>query len=119
MREITLLVGNKIRSVRELQGVSQEFLSTKLGISQAMLSKIENNESKISIEKLQLVSDILGVDINTIVNFDKSVIFNSCSQSGNNNNYTINSIEILENLYREIIEEKNERIRILEKLSKS
>jgi transcriptional regulator with XRE-family HTH domain len=37
-------IGEKIRQIRDLKGLSQEYISGKLGISQRAYSKIERNE---------------------------------------------------------------------------
>jgi transcriptional regulator with XRE-family HTH domain len=71
MEEVKLLVGYKIRAVRDVQGISQDYLASKLGVSQSTMSKIENDEMAVNFEKLYEISQILGVDINNALNFDK------------------------------------------------
>lgn len=41
---------NKIKEIREARGISQAQLSDKTGISQQMISKIENQGSRITVE---------------------------------------------------------------------
>lgn len=43
-------VGSKIRKIRGLKGVSQEYLASKLGISQAAIVKIENDEIEMTLD---------------------------------------------------------------------
>lgn len=118
MDEVKLLLGYKIRAVRDMQGISQDYLASKLGISQSTMSKIENDEMAVNFEKLHEISQILGVDINNVLNFDKSVVFNSCSQSGLHNHYTFTS-EDIKQVYSQLLEEKNKRIELLERLLES
>lgn len=115
MEEVKLLLGYKIRAVRDMQGVSQEYLASKLGISQSTMSKIENDEMPVTLEKLFEISQVLDLDINKIINFDKSVIFNSCSQSGLHNHYTFTS-EDVKQVYSQLLDEKDKRIQLLEEL---
>lgn len=113
-----LVIGHKVRAIREMQGVSQEFLAEKLKLSQTSLSKIENGEMKIDFERLCEIAEILDVDINTIINFDKSVVFNSCNQSGYINNNNIHPLEHIASIYEKLISEKDDRIKFLEGLVK-
>jgi transcriptional regulator with XRE-family HTH domain len=43
MEEATLHIGRKISKIRELRGMKQEYLAAELGISQQMVSKIEQS----------------------------------------------------------------------------
>lgn len=111
-----LVVGHKIRAVREMQGITQDFLADKLALSQTALSKIENGELKVEFDRVCQIAEILDVDVNTIINFDKSVVFNSCSQSGYINTNNITTSDVMESLYEKLIHEKDERIKFLESL---
>lgn len=55
------MYGEKIRTIRELRGYSQEYVAGKLGIAQNTYSKIETNQAKLSAEMLQKLSKELGV----------------------------------------------------------
>ena len=115
MIDTKLVVGHKIR---EMQGITQEFLADKLELSQTALSRVENGELKIDFDRLCQIAEILEVDVNTIINFDKSVIFTSCTQSGYINTNHINPSDKIESLYEKLLQEKNERIQFLEGLLK-
>ena len=45
-------IGLKIRQLRELRGFSQEYMASKLSLSQRQYSKIERNEAKIDWNKI-------------------------------------------------------------------
>lgn len=105
-------VGNKIMKIRELKGYSQEYLSSKLGISQTALSKIESMiTKKIDDSKFKDIAMALGVKEDDILNFNESMIFYNCSQSGQiktiNNNP---SLEKVQELYERIINQQKEEI---------
>lgn len=81
-------VGTNIRKIRELRGFSQEYISQQLEISQRQLSRIENNETDISISKLEAISTVLNVTITQLLGFDEKFIFQNCENAfGNNQNY--------------------------------
>jgi len=56
-------IGFHIKRIREQKGYSQEFMSKQLNISQATYARMESQEIKISIDRLQKIADILEVDI--------------------------------------------------------
>lgn len=117
-----LAVGHKIRSIRIIKDVSQDYVAEKLGISQPAYSKIESNETKLPYNKVEEIASILGVDVDEMLNFDKSNIFNNCNQSGTfsgvNNTFTFTG-EDLKDVYEKLLEEKEKRIQLLEELLKS
>lgn len=43
-----MMIGEKLRKIRTIEGFSQEYVSEKLNISQAAYSDIENNKTKIT-----------------------------------------------------------------------
>jgi len=59
--QIRSVVAN-IRQVRELRNYTQEYVAMKLGISQNSYSKIELAYTKITVEKLIQIAEILQVD---------------------------------------------------------
>jgi len=80
----------KIKQIRELKNISQEFIATQLGISTRAYSKIETGETQLSIKRLNEISSILEVPPLEILGFDEKQIFNHCKQEGNigiNHNY--------------------------------
>jgi transcriptional regulator with XRE-family HTH domain len=110
MDENKLIIGHKIRSIRELKGFSQEYISSKINISQNALSKIERGEIKLSFEKSCELAKILETDINTLINFEPGNVFNNCTQSGVLNSYNFTD----KSLFEELLETKNKLIKELE-----
>lgn len=106
----------KIRKVREIKNFSQKYMADKLSVSQSHYSDIENCKTEISEEKLEDIARILEVDSDTIRNFNDQVVFNACSQSGYYNVNNIHPFEKTEELYKEIIKEKDEQIALLKNL---
>jgi len=65
-------VAANIRKIREYRNYTQEYLAAKLSISQNAYSKIELGYTRITVERLFHVADILGVDPVEIINNDQS-----------------------------------------------
>jgi transcriptional regulator with XRE-family HTH domain len=73
------MIGHKIKNIRELKNLTQEYMAEKLDISQAAYSKLEKGEIKISDEKLVQISNVLEVRPDDIKSFDSQKYFNSVS----------------------------------------
>ena len=73
----------KIKQIRELKNVSQEFVANQLGLSIRAYSKIETGETQLTINRLNEISKALGVDPIEILGFDDKQVFNNCKQEGN------------------------------------
>jgi transcriptional regulator with XRE-family HTH domain len=50
-KRVTVSVGESVRIIRELQGLSQNELAQRTGISQATISGIENDRVKLGVER--------------------------------------------------------------------
>jgi len=55
-------VALNIRKIREYRNYTQEYLAMKLGISQNAYSKIELGYTRITLERLIQISEILNVE---------------------------------------------------------
>jgi transcriptional regulator with XRE-family HTH domain len=113
-------VGDSIKKLRELKNFTQQHMATELDLSVSGYGKIERDETDISINKLERIAGILGVDMNTILNFDERHIFNF------NNNQTANGIvqnqynvknELMERLVAKYEEENKYLKNLIEKLT--
>jgi len=57
-----MTIGEKIKLCRVEKGISQKELATCIGVDVSFICKVEKNEKKLSLEKLELVSSILNLD---------------------------------------------------------
>ena len=57
-------MGEKIRQLREKSKISQKQIAEHLGVDQSMVSKIENNERKPSLELIEKISLLFGCSSN-------------------------------------------------------
>ncbi len=58
-RRVAVSVGESVRIVRELQGLSQNDLAQRTGIPQASLSAIENNRVRLGVERAKVLGRAL------------------------------------------------------------
>ncbi|SDT68652.1 Helix-turn-helix domain-containing protein [Mucilaginibacter mallensis] len=86
-----LSLGQKVERIRMFRGIKQEYLASKLGISQSQVSKIEQQD-EIEENLLKQIAEILGVTPEAIKNFDEERITYNI-----NNYYDIHDIEIKDN----------------------
>ncbi len=75
---------NKIRMLREGIGLSQDYVAEKLNITQQAYSKMEKNPQNATLERLQQLSEVLGVKINSIIGDDDMYIQQNFHQQGGN-----------------------------------
>lgn len=79
-------VGMNIRKLRELRNYTQTHVSEKLNMSLSGYSKIERDETEISITRLEQIAEALETDIKTILSFDQDKIFNIQQYHADNGN---------------------------------
>jgi transcriptional regulator with XRE-family HTH domain len=105
-------VSERLKKIRLENNISQDFLAKKLGYTQKAYSKIENNETKLNVDVLQRISEILNVPIEYFFNNSQQLILNDFSNrtGGDNVIYENNITEKMEELFMEIIKSKDEVI---------
>lgn len=59
-KRIEVSVGESVRIIRELQGLSQNQLSELTGIPQSTLSAIENDRVKLGVERAKVLARALN-----------------------------------------------------------
>ncbi len=60
-------LGQRIRTLREGQGVSQRRLALMIGLGQTYLSDVENGRRNIGFENLCKIADGLGVEVGELL----------------------------------------------------
>lgn len=114
-------IGPKIRKLRQIKGFSQKMFAAELNISQQAVSKIENSDL-INEETLHKVSDILGVSVETITNFDEETAFTNIIEKNEVinqrcdvvNNY--NTSDKITELYERLLESEKDKNKVLEQM---
>jgi transcriptional regulator with XRE-family HTH domain len=77
-------LGVKIKKVRELKNLTQEYVAEQVGMTTSGYSRIERGEVKISLDRLQQVAMVLGVQPNDLTNFDENVFFTNYGTANDN-----------------------------------
>lgn len=62
-RDILVLYGNKVRSERMKQGLSQEQLASKAGVHRTYIGMIERAEKNITLDNINKISKALKINI--------------------------------------------------------
>jgi len=110
--------GQKLRILREFRNYSQAHIACKLGISQNAYSRIENNQTKLTAERLQKLADVLGVPPEELLSDKDPVIHFSCTRyetaSGGEEERYQKLIENTRQHFTQVICSKDERIAYLE-----
>jgi transcriptional regulator with XRE-family HTH domain len=115
-----ILLGEKIKKVRNFKGFSQQMMAEKMNISQRAYSSIENDETKIDLERLSQISTALEIDPIELLTFDEKMVFNNCTQSGNMYSPVFNNgSEIERELYEKHIKRLEEEVAFLRSILKT
>ena len=69
----------RIKDLRNQKGLSHEYVAFKLKISQAAYCKIEKNYTKITVERLFQIAEILETNVSELL------LTNSCTVTQTNN----------------------------------
>ena len=107
-------IEEKIRNIRELKNLTQEYVAERLGMTQAGYSKIESGVTKLSYSKIENISKILEVEVEELLAFDSQKYFNSFNNVKGSNNGSV-TIKVEDSDVKNLYEDK---IMLLEKLLK-
>jgi transcriptional regulator with XRE-family HTH domain len=109
-------LGENIRKIRELKGFSQQNLADEIKVDQKTISRIEKGDLSPKFDTLIAISKVLSVTLSQLLSFNESLIFNNYNQyqqGGNYNAYINTEIEKIEELYKQLLREKDEVIALL------
>ncbi|MES2266818.1 MAG: helix-turn-helix transcriptional regulator [Bacteroidota bacterium] len=117
-----LSLGQKVERIRMFRGFKQEYLASKLGVSQQTVSKIEQQE-EIEEDLLRQIAEALGVTPEVIRNFDEDKItyvinhqyniYNNEIKDNATNNFVFNPIEKIAELYERLLKTEREKNELL------
>ena len=99
------LLGYKIRKMRELKGYKQKHMADGLGIDATSYGDIESGKTKITVERLKKIADLLESTPQAIENFDDQAILSiHNNQHGGNAGYNVTQNFSLEELAKVLTE---------------
>jgi transcriptional regulator with XRE-family HTH domain len=111
------MTGHKLRLLREFRNYSQEYIAEKLGITQNAYSRIENNQTRLTADRLEKLSIILGITLMELLSEKEPVICFSETPAAPQPEKDEHWKEMIENtrqLYGQIVCGKDEKIAHLE-----
>ncbi len=95
-------------------------MATELDLSVSGYGKIERDETDVSLNKLERIAEVLGVDLNTILSFDqRNILHFTQNQSANGivqNQYNVQN-ELMERLIAKYEEENKYLKALVERLT--
>ncbi len=113
-----LHTGHKVRKVRELKGITQDYVAKALGVKQNTYSRMETGQIKIQEEQLDKIAAALDVEKEEIEAFDDKLAFTNCTQTATviGVNHILNNhfSEELKQVYEDLLAAKEKIIAQLE-----
>ena len=70
-----IMIGKKIKRIREIKGFTQSEIAAKLFISQRAYSDLESGKTKIDIDRLSMIAKIFNVSTIDLLKFNENKIF--------------------------------------------
>ena len=101
-------IASNIKRIREKKGYSQEYMAAQLNTTQATYARMESQKTKLKIDWLQSIANILDTDVSSLLDSSKLIIQNQTNSDGAYGNGYI------ENLYLENKESTKKIIQTLE-----
>ncbi|MDT8412524.1 MAG: helix-turn-helix transcriptional regulator [Vicingaceae bacterium] len=88
-------IGKKIKQLRELRNFTQTHVAKELNMSLSGYSKIERDETDVTINKLNSIAKILDTDVGTILSFDSKQVFNQYNNQAATANGVVQNQQII------------------------
>ncbi len=112
------MTGQKLRLLREYRNYSQVYIADQLGITQNAYSRIENNQTRLTADRLGKLAVILNVSLLELLSEKEPVIQFSESPAPDvpsvKDEHWKEMIESTRQLYGQVISSKDEKIANLE-----
>ncbi|MBW6484458.1 MAG: helix-turn-helix domain-containing protein [Vicingaceae bacterium] len=88
-------IGKKIKQLRELRNFTQTYVAKELSMSLSGYSKIERDETDVTINRLNSIAKVLETDVATILSFDSKQIFNQYNNQAATANGVVQNQQII------------------------
>lgn len=63
LNTLKALVGKSVRSLRTAKGLTQEFVAHQSGLAESYVSEIEAGKVNATLETLNKIAEVLGVEV--------------------------------------------------------
>ena len=118
-KEKTANVIQKITSLRSKRGYTYENMAHELNITPASYRKIEIGETKLTLERLFKIAEILNEPVSSLLEADGNVFNQTNNENSTGNQYQ----QTIENFYHEnkevyekLLKSKDEQIELLKSM---
>lgn len=108
-----MTTGERVKYYREQRKLSQEFISTQLGLNQSQYSRRESGAMKFNTEEIIQLAKVLEIEITDLLS--EAPVFHINNQQGGNYSHNVFSPEELIKQYEKRIEDKDAVIALLTK----
>jgi len=107
----------KIKKIRLQKAYSHEFMALELNISQVAYSKIEKNETKLTVDRLFKIAEVLETKIEDVLDIKADKIYNQDLKDNSIGHQEIqNMYQDNKEVYEKLIALKDEQIALLKSL---
>jgi len=107
-------IHNKIKVLRSQNGLTQQEMADKLNMHLKTWQKIENGVTKLDIDRVKQIAEILDSTIEDLINAEEGVYINEIKNNDvgfNNSSITIqHKSEIEVQLFERLLKEKDSKI---------
>ncbi len=110
-------LSKNIRKHRELKGYSQEYMANELHISQPSYAKLENDSTKITVERLFSISKLLEMDMAELLDLKNQTVYNQELKDYAVGHQTVQNLyQENKETYKELLKAKDEQITLLKEM---
>lgn len=98
----------KIKDIRNVKGLSYENMADELKISTSAYRKIENNETKLTVERLFQIAEVLQTPVSKLLGGKFSVVYHQ--NNHNSGTFNASSFHEIENYYHQENRETTQKL---------
>jgi hypothetical protein len=113
-------IGEKIRKIRNIRGYSQEYMGSRLSMSQNNYSRIELDQINLTLKTLSDIAGVLEIGTQELLNFNEAVLFGPVrTDEGSQPKNTYVQGPLVSLLQEEIISLREDKKRLLTLLERN
>ncbi|WP_260120746.1 helix-turn-helix domain-containing protein [Elizabethkingia anophelis] len=101
-------IGSRIKKIREEKGIKQEYMAYELDISQSNYGRLEKQDSRLTVPKIQKIARVLGVSVALLFGEETSNVVNEDYNGSNENAKHIESLKEEIDFLRKMLKEQGE-----------
>lgn len=99
------IVGSRIKRIREEKGIKQEYMAYELDISQSNYGRLEKQDSRLTVPKIQKIARVLGVSVALLFGEENTNVVNEGYNASNENEKHIESLKEEIDFLRKILKD--------------